>query len=41
MLHIAGMIKSSEAIPEPATLGALADDPARESAIIFVVHVEV
>jgi predicted RNase H-like HicB family nuclease len=41
MLHIAGMIKGREAIPEPSTLGALANDPAREGAIVFVVHVEV
>jgi predicted RNase H-like HicB family nuclease len=39
-LHIAGMIESGEAIPEPSTLDALANDPARQSAIVFVVHVE-
>jgi predicted RNase H-like HicB family nuclease len=40
-LHISSMIKRSEAIPEPSTLGSLANDPAREGAIVFVVHVEV
>ena len=39
-LHIAGMVEDGDAIPEPSTLDALAEDPAREGAVAFLVHVE-
>src|SRR5258707_12912665 len=39
-LHIAGMMEDGEAIPEPSTLDALANDPARKHAVAFLVHVE-
>jgi predicted RNase H-like HicB family nuclease len=39
-LHIAGMVEDGDAIPEPSTLDALAEDPAREDAVAFLVHVE-
>jgi predicted RNase H-like HicB family nuclease len=32
-LHIAGMVEDGEAVPEPSSLDALADDPDRESAV--------
>jgi predicted RNase H-like HicB family nuclease len=38
--YIAGMSEDGETIPEPSTLEALANDPARAGAIVFVVHVE-
>jgi predicted RNase H-like HicB family nuclease len=39
-LHIKGIIEDGEAIPKPSTLDALANDPAREGAVVFLVHVE-
>jgi predicted RNase H-like HicB family nuclease len=39
-LHISGMIEDGDAIPAPSTLDALAEDPAREGAVAFLVHVE-
>ena len=39
-LHIAGMMEDGEAIPEPSTLDALANDKARKRAVAFLVHVE-
>src|SRR5260370_16084535 len=39
-LHIAGMMEDGEAIPEPSTLDALANDRARKHAVAFLVHVE-
>jgi predicted RNase H-like HicB family nuclease/uncharacterized protein (DUF1778 family) len=39
-LHIKGMIEDGEDLPEPSTLDALADDPARENALPILVHVE-
>jgi predicted RNase H-like HicB family nuclease/uncharacterized protein (DUF1778 family) len=39
-LHIAGMVEDAEAIPGPSTLDALAEDPARQDAVAFLVHVE-
>jgi predicted RNase H-like HicB family nuclease len=39
-LHIAGMVEDGDAIPEPSALDALAEDPAREGAVAFLVHVE-
>lgn len=39
-LHIAGMVEDGEAIPEPSTLDAMAEDPARKEAVAFLVHVE-
>ena len=32
-LHIQGMIEDGEAIPEPSSIDALANDPAREGAV--------
>jgi hypothetical protein len=39
-LHITGMVKDGETIPEPSALDALVDDPARKHAVAFLVHVE-
>jgi predicted RNase H-like HicB family nuclease len=39
-LHIQGMIEDGEAIPEPSSIDALANDPARESAVAFWVQAE-
>jgi predicted RNase H-like HicB family nuclease len=39
-LHIAGMVEDGETIPEPATLDALAEDPAMKNAVAFLVHVK-
>jgi hypothetical protein len=39
-LHIAGMVEDGETIPEPSTLDALVDDPARKQTVAFLVHVE-
>ena len=39
-LHIAGMVEDGDAIPDPSTLDALAEDPARKGAVAFLVHVE-
>jgi predicted RNase H-like HicB family nuclease len=43
-LHIAGMVEDGEAIPEPSTLDALAEDPAEQQAmkgaVAFLVHVD-
>ena len=39
-LHIAGMVEDGEAVPEPSTLDALAEDPAMKDAVAFLVHVE-
>jgi predicted RNase H-like HicB family nuclease len=39
-LHIAGMVEDSDTIPEPSALDDLAEDPAREGAVAFLVHVE-
>jgi predicted RNase H-like HicB family nuclease len=39
-LHIAGMVEDGDAIPEPSTLDALAEDPAREGAVAFLVHAD-
>jgi predicted RNase H-like HicB family nuclease len=36
-LHIEGMIEDGEAIPTPATLVAVADDPAMNGAVAFLV----
>jgi predicted RNase H-like HicB family nuclease len=38
-LHIAGMIEDGEPIPDPSTLDALAEDPAMQHAVAFLVHV--
>ena len=40
VLHLAGMVEDGDAIPEPSSLDALAEDPAREGAVAFLVHVE-
>ena len=40
-LHIAGMVEDNEAVPEPSTLDALAQDPAREGAVAVLVRVPV
>lgn len=39
-LHIAGMVEDGDGIPEPSTLDALAEDPLREGAVAFLVHVD-
>ena len=39
-LHIEGMIEDGEKIPSPATLDAVADDPAMNGAVAFLVSVE-
>ena len=39
-LQIAGMVEDGDAIPEPSTLDALAEDPARQGAVAFLVHLE-
>src|SRR5437588_5325202 len=38
--HIAGMAGDGEAIPQPSTLDKLVDDPDRNDAVAFLVHVE-
>ena len=40
-MHIEGMVEDGEAIPEPSTLDALADDPAMKGAVAFLVGVDV
>ena len=40
-LHIEGMMEDREAIPEAATLDALANDPAMKGAVAFLVNVDV
>ncbi len=39
-LYIAGMVEDGDAIPQPSTMDALAEDPARDGAVAFLVHVE-
>lgn len=39
-LHIAGMVEDGEAVPEPSSLDALADDPARKNAVAVLVSIE-
>jgi predicted RNase H-like HicB family nuclease len=39
-LHIAGLVEDGEEIPAPSTLDALANDPAQEGAVAFLVHVD-
>jgi predicted RNase H-like HicB family nuclease len=39
--HISRMLEEGQGIPKPSTLDALANDPARKGAIVFVVRVEV
>lgn len=38
--HIAGMIEDGEPIPAPSSLDFVAEDPAREGALAFLVHVD-
>jgi len=38
--HIQGMMEDGVAIPEPSTVDALADDPAAENALAFLVKAE-
>src|ERR1035437_2744060 len=40
-LHIEGMMEDGEAIPEPSTLDALANDPAMKGAVAFLVNVDI
>lgn len=40
-LHIEGMMEDGEAIPEPSTLDALANDSAMKGAVAFLVNVDV
>jgi predicted RNase H-like HicB family nuclease len=37
--HVAGMMEDGEAMPQPSTLDALADDPQRTGAVAFLVPV--
>ncbi len=39
-LQIAGIVEDGEVVPEPSTLDALADDPARQDAVAVLVSVE-
>ena len=39
-LHMAGTIEDGEALPEPSTLDQLADDPAMQGAVSFLVSAE-
>jgi predicted RNase H-like HicB family nuclease len=39
-LHMVGMIEDGEALPEPSTLDQLADDPAMQGALAFLVSAE-
>ncbi|HEX9199916.1 MAG TPA: type II toxin-antitoxin system HicB family antitoxin [Acidobacteriaceae bacterium] len=39
-LHMAGMIEDGEALPEPSTLDQLANDPAMQGAVAFLVSAE-
>jgi predicted RNase H-like HicB family nuclease len=36
-LHMAGMVEDGEALPEPSTLDQVADDPAMDGAVAFLV----
>jgi predicted RNase H-like HicB family nuclease len=38
-LHIRGMLKDGEALPEPSTLARLERDPDRKDAVVFLVDV--
>jgi predicted RNase H-like HicB family nuclease len=40
-MHIAGMAEDGEAISEPSTIDALAEDPDRKGAVAFLVSVDV
>jgi predicted RNase H-like HicB family nuclease len=40
-LHISGMMEDGAAIPEPAVLDDLTNDPAMKGAVAFLVNVEV
>ena len=39
-LHIGGMAKDGEAIPEPSTIDDVAEDPAMKGAVAFLVSVD-
>ena len=39
-LHIEGMLRDGQEIPEPSSLDALADDPSMQGAVAFMVSVE-
>ena len=39
-LHIAGMVEDGEEIPAPSVRDVLENDPAREGAVVALVHVE-
>ncbi len=39
-LHMIGMLEDGETIPEPSTLDELADDPAMQGAVAFLVAIE-
>jgi len=40
-LHIRGMLKDGEALPEPSTLSRLEHDPDRKDAVVFLIDVPV
>jgi predicted RNase H-like HicB family nuclease len=39
-LHIRGMVEDGETLPDPSTIDAVAEDPAIESAVAFLVGVD-
>ena len=39
-LHMQGMMADREELPQPSTLDQLADDPAMQGAVAFLVHAE-
>ncbi len=39
-LHMAGMLEDGESLPEPSTLDQVADDPAMQGAVAFLVSAE-
>ena len=40
-LHIEGMMEDGDAIPEPSTLDAVANDPAMKGAVAFLVNTDI
>ena len=40
-LHIEGMMEDGDAIPEPSTLDAVANDPAMKGAVAFLVNIDI
>lgn len=40
-IHIEGMMEDGDAIPEPSTLDAVANDPAMKGAVAFLVNIDI